>query len=189
MRDFSAHVSEQMVTRLVGRVVSTSSSLRDIRHAMTGEVLCQVPDACPADVERAVAETRRVQEDWAQKPVSERVRVFLRFHDLVLARQQEILDLIQLENGKARTHAFEEVLDVAMTCRYYAQVAGRLLAPARVAGEFPVLTQTRVMRRFWMRRDCRRVYCKPCQVRVQCWGGCAGRRERLCDVYRFYRYG
>lgn len=36
---------------------------------------------------------------------------------------------------------------MAMTCRYYAQVAGRLLAPVRVAGAFPVLTQTRVVRR------------------------------------------
>lgn len=104
MRDFSAHVSEQMVAHLVGRVVSTSSSLRDVRHAMTGEVLWQVPDACPADIERAVAKAQQGQGAWAQMPVGERVRVFLRFHDLVLARQQEILDLIQLENGKARTH-------------------------------------------------------------------------------------
>ena len=38
-----------------------------------------------------------------------RAAVLLRFHDLVLARQAEVLDLIQLETGKARLHAHEEV--------------------------------------------------------------------------------
>ena len=41
----------------------------------------------------------------------ERKRWLLRYHDIVLARQDEILDLVQLEAGKARRHALEEVLD------------------------------------------------------------------------------
>ena len=35
--------------------------------------------------------------------------MFLRLHDLVLDRQDEVLDLVQLETGKARRHALEEV--------------------------------------------------------------------------------
>ena len=46
--------------------------------------------------------------------------MFLRFHDLLLERQNEVLDIIQLETGKARRHAFEEILDTAVVCRYYA---------------------------------------------------------------------
>ena len=64
--------------------------------------------------------------------------VLLRFHDLVLSRQEEILDLIQLESGKARKHAFEEVLDVAIVARYYANTAARApedaAPPRRAAG-------------------------------------------------------
>jgi aldehyde dehydrogenase (NAD+)/succinate-semialdehyde dehydrogenase/glutarate-semialdehyde dehydrogenase len=34
-------------------------------------------------------------------------RIFLRFHDLLLERQNEVLDLIQWETGKARRHALK----------------------------------------------------------------------------------
>jgi succinate-semialdehyde dehydrogenase / glutarate-semialdehyde dehydrogenase len=67
--------------------------------------------------------------------------VLLRFHDLVLEHQDEVLDLIQLENGKARRHAFEEILDVCMTARYYAHTAADYLSPKRRQGAQLVLTQ------------------------------------------------
>ncbi|MGH2970303.1 MAG: succinic semialdehyde dehydrogenase, partial [Solirubrobacteraceae bacterium] len=63
-----------------------------------------------------------------------------RFHDLVLARQEEILDLIQVEAGKARKHAFEEILDVAVVARYYANTAERHLRTQRRRGALPLLT-------------------------------------------------
>jgi succinate-semialdehyde dehydrogenase/glutarate-semialdehyde dehydrogenase len=64
-----------------------------------------------------------------------------RLHDLVLDRQEELLDLIQLESGKARLHAFEEVADVAIVCTHYAATA-RHTWPRRTRGAFPVLTRT-----------------------------------------------
>ncbi|MDT5089839.1 MAG: succinate-semialdehyde dehydrogenase / glutarate-semialdehyde dehydrogenase, partial [Mycobacterium sp.] len=73
--------------------------------------------------------------------VSERAAVLLRFHDLVLKRQDEVLDLIQLENGKARRHAFEEILDVCITSRYYANTAARYLRPKRRQGVQLALTE------------------------------------------------
>ena len=60
--------------------------------------------------------------------------MLLRYHDLVIANAQEILDLIQLESGKARIHAFEEVLDVAIQARYYGHTAARFLRPRRAQG-------------------------------------------------------
>ena len=71
---------------------------------------------------------------------SERRAILRRFHDLVLARQDEILDLVQIEAGKARRHAFEEVLDVAIVARYYANTAERHLASKRRRGALPLLT-------------------------------------------------
>ena len=47
----------------------------------------------------------------------------LRYHDLVLERQEQILDITQVETGKNRVSAFEELADVAMTARYYANTA------------------------------------------------------------------
>ena len=41
----------------------------------------------------------------------------------VIDRQDEILDLIVLESGKARKHAFDEPTHIALTARYYARTA------------------------------------------------------------------
>jgi succinate-semialdehyde dehydrogenase/glutarate-semialdehyde dehydrogenase len=108
---------------------------------MTGGVLGHVPHCTPDDVRFAAQRAREVQKVWAPRPVDERVAVLRRFHDLVLDRQDEVLDLIQLENGKARRHAFEEILDVAMDARYYANTAAGYLKPKRRQGAQLALTK------------------------------------------------
>ena len=85
---------------------------------------------------------RAAQAAWARRPAAERAAIFLRFHDLLIDNAHEVLDLIQLENGKARRHAFEEVLDVAIQARYYAHTAEDFLRPRRRQGALPVLTKT-----------------------------------------------
>jgi len=73
-------------------------------------------------------------------PVSARARIMLRFHDLMLERRDQGLDIAQLETGKARMHALEEILDVAITSRHYARTSEKLLKVQRHAGAFPVIT-------------------------------------------------
>ncbi|WP_411576685.1 aldehyde dehydrogenase family protein [Streptomyces mutabilis] len=64
-----------------------------------------------------------------------------RSHHLVIDRQDEVLDLIQLENSKARRHAFEEIMDVALNARYCANTAQEYLRPKRRQGAQPGLTR------------------------------------------------
>lgn len=109
----------------------------------TGERLAATPRCTAATVAMAVRRTSRAQENWVELSFGERGKVFLRYHDLILERQEEILDLIQLETGKARRHAFEEILDVAMVCRYYALNAERHIGAQRRKGALPGLTSTR----------------------------------------------
>lgn len=104
--------------------------------------LGQVAKSTPDDVAHAAQAARRAQKQWATTPLSERVRVLRRLHDLVLERQDEGLDLIQTESGKARAHAFEEIADTAMVCRYYARAARRHLRSRRRSGAVPLLTAT-----------------------------------------------
>jgi acyl-CoA reductase-like NAD-dependent aldehyde dehydrogenase len=104
--------------------------------------LTNIPAGTEADVERAVALARSAQPAWAARSFSHRAAIFLRFHDLLLDRQDEILNLIQLETGQARRHALEEVLDTAIVSRYYAFHARRLLRPRRRRGALPLLTKT-----------------------------------------------
>jgi succinate-semialdehyde dehydrogenase / glutarate-semialdehyde dehydrogenase len=112
----------------------------EVEQPFTGARLGAVPRCAPDDVRAAIARVREAQAIWARTSFAERRKVLLRFHDLVLERQDEILDLLQLESGKARRHAFEEVLDVALVARYYANTAERHLKTRRRRGALPLLT-------------------------------------------------
>ena len=112
----------------------------EIQQPFSGTLLGSVPKCAPEDVTAAIARARKAQEAWARTSFKQRRSVLLRFHDLVLARQDEILDLVQIESGKARKHAFEEVLDVAIVARYYANTAERHLRSRRARGALPLLT-------------------------------------------------
>ncbi|NLD77096.1 MAG: succinate-semialdehyde dehydrogenase (NADP(+)) [Acidimicrobiales bacterium] len=130
--------------RLARRVnVAEGRERKAITSPLTGEVIGEVPLGTAEDVAAAVAESRRVQRRWAQTPVKERAAVLLRYHDLILDHQDEVLDLIQAENGKARVWAFEEVLDQAITARYYARLAPRALRPTPRLSAMPGLISTR----------------------------------------------
>ncbi|RDI67645.1 succinate-semialdehyde dehydrogenase/glutarate-semialdehyde dehydrogenase [Nocardia pseudobrasiliensis] len=106
-----------------------------------------LPQSSTADLDRAFETARRAQREWAKTPVRERVSILRRFHDLVLSEQDAILDIVQLESGKSRVHAFDEVGDVAVNARYYAGVAEKLLAPRTPRGVLPMLTRVEVRNR------------------------------------------
>jgi succinate-semialdehyde dehydrogenase / glutarate-semialdehyde dehydrogenase len=116
-----------------GPAVTTLSSL-------TGEPLAALPQSTLRDVAGTFATAGCAQETWAAVAVRDRARILLRFHDRLLARQDEIIDLIQLETGKSRWHAFQEVAGTSMNARYYGLRTPRLLAPARRYGMLPWLT-------------------------------------------------
>lgn len=112
----------------------------------TGRPIAGLPVATPEAVQDAFTRARVAQRAWATTLIAERKRILLRFHDLVLQRQDEALDLIQAENGKTRRDAFLEVADIAITARYYARRADRYLHPRRRRGAVPVLTHNTELR-------------------------------------------
>ncbi|PHQ51969.1 succinic semialdehyde dehydrogenase [Streptomyces cinnamoneus] len=123
------------------------AAARRQRTSLTGDVLAELPVSTPEDVAGAFARARQAQRAWAATPVRRRAAVLLRFHDLVLARQSEVLDLIQLETGKARLHAHEEVQAVAVAARHYGHAAPALLRPKGHTGVLPLLTKATELRR------------------------------------------
>ncbi|MFF9542539.1 succinic semialdehyde dehydrogenase [Streptomyces albidoflavus] len=103
--------------------------------------VASVPSCLPEDVESAVAMAAAAQRRWVKVPPARRARIALAFHDLLLDRQDQVLDLIQWETGKARYHAWQEVAQVAALARHYARRGARYLAPRRVRGMVPGLTR------------------------------------------------
>ncbi|MFJ8309133.1 MULTISPECIES: succinic semialdehyde dehydrogenase [unclassified Streptomyces] len=137
-------VTGQLVAQLTRGVVGSG---RTANHTpFTGEKLAELPESTPEDVAEAFARARTAQPAWAATPVRARAAVLLRFHDLVLARQAEVLDLIQLETGKARLHAHEEVQAVAVAARHYGRKAPAYLKPKRHTGVVPTLTKVTELR-------------------------------------------
>jgi len=131
--------------RLAARVAVPAEG-RDkarVTSPLTGEAVGEVPVGTADDVAAAVAASRAVQAGWAELPARQRAAVLLRYHDLVLDAQDELMDLIQAENGKARVWAFEEIMDQAVTARYYARLAPRALRPHRRLSALPGLVSTR----------------------------------------------
>lgn len=110
----------------------------------TGEPLGSFAGATAGDVEAAIARARRAQAAWAARSVRERAAVFLTLHDLVRRNEELLLDVVQAETGKARQHAYDEVLDSYNVCRFTALAAPRTLRPSRRRGAVPGLTRTEV---------------------------------------------
>ncbi|HET8930950.1 MAG TPA: aldehyde dehydrogenase family protein, partial [Acidimicrobiales bacterium] len=142
-----ASITPAVVDRLASLVAAADDATTVTTTApYTGKVLATLPVSTPDEVAAAFERARAAQTRWAATSVAERCRIMLRLHDLVLDRQNEILDLMQAENGKTRRDAFLEVSDIAITSRYYARTAQRLLAPQRRRGAIPGLTRTTELR-------------------------------------------
>ncbi|MFJ9406344.1 succinic semialdehyde dehydrogenase [Streptomyces sp. NPDC101393] len=137
-------VTPEVAARLTRGVIGSG---RTANHTpFTGEKLADLPESTPEDVATAFERARAAQAAWAKVPVKQRAAVLLRFHDLVLRRQAEVLDLIQLETGKARLHAHEEVQAVAVAARHYGRKAPSYLGPKGHTGVIPTLTKVTELR-------------------------------------------
>ncbi|WP_419997278.1 succinic semialdehyde dehydrogenase [Streptomyces boninensis] len=137
-------VSPDVVARLTRGVTGSGATAN--HSPFTGAKLADLPESTPEDVAAAFERAREAQRAWAATPVRRRAAIVLRFHDLLLRRQAEVLDLIQLETGKARLHAHEEVQAVAVAARHYGRKAASYLGPKRHTGAIPTLTKVTELR-------------------------------------------
>src|SRR5215475_10963420 len=113
----------------------------------TATRIADIPQSDTEDVATAFGLARAAQREWARRPVGDRARVVLKFHDLLVRRQDEIMDLIQWETGKARKHAFAEVMSPMVVARHYGRGARGILRTRRALGVFPGLTRVWALHR------------------------------------------
>lgn len=114
----------------------------EITENFTGNPIGRVPLGTEEDTLAAMERARIAQKAWAKVPVKERARIFRRYHQLMMAQREQSADIIQCETGKARPTALEEIMDVSINARYYANHGPALLKPHRVPGMMPVATKT-----------------------------------------------
>ena len=118
---------------------STAGGTWKLTEVYTGEVLVELPQSTPADIEQAYATARAAQVEWAARPLSERLAVFKRAHTLFIDNAETTTDLIQVESGKNRRMAIEETCDPVMVMSHYLKRAPKLLAPIKRGGPVPFL--------------------------------------------------
>ncbi len=136
--------------RLAGLVGGSAESVTDrdklaVTYPVTGDEIGDIPLLTADDVQRAVERSRAAASEWRDISPEERAEIFDQFAKLVERHRDELLDLIQLETGKARQHAVEEFIDVPMTANYYAEEGPKLLADEKRGGAVPVITRADVM--------------------------------------------
>jgi succinate-semialdehyde dehydrogenase / glutarate-semialdehyde dehydrogenase len=141
-----ATLTDDFLERLVARVPSSDGGTWKLTEVYTGELLVELPQSTPADIERAFEAARAAQVGWAARPLKDRLAVFKRAHALFLERVQTTTDLIQAESGKNRRMAIEETCDPVMVMSHYLKRAPKLLAPVKRGGPVPFLTTSTEIR-------------------------------------------
>ena len=136
--------SPDLFSSLTDDVVASGSETVSVPTPSTGEPLHELPRSSADDVRDAVARARLAQLAWARAGFAERRRVLLRAHDLILDRGDQLLDLVQLESGKTRGQALEELYQAASVTRYNAFAAKRVLRGQTRRAGVPIATTTRV---------------------------------------------
>src|SRR5262245_32798624 len=97
-----AWVDDAVLARLLRRVSRDPEGTADPIVGVApydGRPVAEVPASTQDDVAAAVSSARIAQRAWAVLPYSSRAEVVLRFHDLLIEHQDEVLDLIQWEMG------------------------------------------------------------------------------------------
>jgi succinate-semialdehyde dehydrogenase / glutarate-semialdehyde dehydrogenase len=135
------HLPTALIDRLLSCVLATGGHTETTRAPFTGEELITYPISTEADVEEAFARARAAQTLWAQRPVAERARIIGRIHHEAFARQDELMDLLQLEAGKARYDAYLEAAGVATYARYVSRTGPKVLGRHTRQGVVPIVTR------------------------------------------------
>lgn len=92
----------------------------DSINPATGKKIAHYEPHSDADIESALAQVQRVQREWSQRPMDERVALLRRAAEILRERSDEFGRLITQEMGKLAREAKAEVEKCAAGCEYYA---------------------------------------------------------------------
>src|SRR3546814_6133887 len=80
----------------------------EVRNPADDSLLALVPDMGPQDAKAAIVAAEAAFMAWARRSAGERATILRRWHDLVLARQDDLALLLTLEQGKPLGERSEE---------------------------------------------------------------------------------
>ncbi len=138
-------MTDTSLATLLAHFPATETSVPLI-NPVSAKRVTDVPQLSADQVRAAISKLRESAASWAVTPVKQRAAIIARLHDVMLRNQDRMLDVLQLETGKSRAHAFEEFAGGAGSARYYGKHAKEFLRPESTRGGVPILTKTWVER-------------------------------------------
>lgn len=134
-------MSETSIVALVGHLPASANTVPVLNPA-NGKKIYDLPQLSTQQVTAAVRDARNYQPEWVNTSIASRVAVIKKLHHALLENESKLLDLLQLETGKSRAHAFEEVAGSIGAVNYFAATATKTLARKKTRSGIPVLTKT-----------------------------------------------
>jgi betaine-aldehyde dehydrogenase len=109
-------------------VAPQAAATLDVLDPATSEVLGRIPDASPADVDRAVKAGRTAFDEgpWKDATAQERGRILLKLANIVRDRADELAELETRNTGKPIVEAEFDIADVATCFEYYGGLATKI---------------------------------------------------------------
>src|SRR6516225_3566806 len=97
----------------------------EVRSPATGAVVGRVPDGTTVDVDRAVAAAREAFDSgpWGRSTANERADTLQRLGEQIMARQEELANVITSEVGSPITFSHSaQTTAAAMILQYYTEL-------------------------------------------------------------------
>jgi succinate-semialdehyde dehydrogenase/glutarate-semialdehyde dehydrogenase len=121
---------------------STFEATVPLINPANGKRVTDVPQQSADTVVTEINKLRLASKSWAATNVRERAAIIARVHDIMQKNQDKLLDVLQLETGKSRAHAFEEFAGATGAARYYGKHAPKFMSRKKTGGGIPLLTRT-----------------------------------------------
>ncbi|WP_455286651.1 NAD-dependent succinate-semialdehyde dehydrogenase [Cupriavidus necator] len=114
----------------------------DVLDPASGARLASVPTAGRAETCRAIDAAEHALVSWRKQPAQERAALLRRWHDLILANQEDLAQLLTAEQGKPLVDARAEVAYAASFVDWFAEEARRVYGDVipSPAGDRRILT-------------------------------------------------
>lgn len=107
-----------------GRWIEAAERIAVINPA-SRRPIAQVPNLGAAETERAVTAAAEAQGRWAALPAKARAQVLRRWHDLLMAHQEDLARLMTAEQGKPLAEARGEIAYAAAFLEWFGEEAKR----------------------------------------------------------------
>lgn len=123
---------------------AASGATMTVHNPADGGAIAVVPKMGTDETRRAIAAAQRAFPAWRAKTGKERSQLLRKWHDLMVAHQEDLAYLMTMEQGKPLTESRGEVLYAAAFVEWFAEEAKRIygdVIPATVSGRRNVVVK------------------------------------------------